>query len=1371
MNLDTLFDLITDPKWYNGTSLQLPCDAIDGNGSIYSLINTWCGNTLSITGIIQQPKKVNNTVPLSGVMSLLNVNNQVVNNIVFSIIDKNGQPAKEGDPALFIEFPLPGNWTFALSFPLLAETFFSNLNFQSSAFLLSSYEQKAGPVYPALKPGLNFSSASLFTNDGILGKVTSLLGTGQLISISGAIGILAGNIYNLNSLQPGIDISSPVQNIPLASFLTLPVSLACKTFIIEPSKEFSAELLLISQITIGTEPPIQVSVDISNLGKVLVFDAGTADFAQHTLEQLADFLNNAPVGEELKKYVKDLSKYVTLKGIRIYLTTSLINKNLSQAFSAVAVDIGTISEWDVLPGYFNLEKFDATFMVNNIVTNPQITTIVNGDVKLVDGIELLLSASFPDPSFDVQLEPDSTIQLSQLLKKFFPEASGFPDLVCNELDVSGTPGENIYALSAGFTGDWKINSGIREIKLVQAVLTLNYDESNSPSTSGSIDARAQFITDSKSESINEFDVTWAIPGNFQLQGNFPDIDLTKLAVEIVNEADLSLPADFPQLNLKNCQVTFAVLNPQGGNQPQGTEYDFSLTAEVDIDNTSLGLVFEIQKNDLGWGCITGIWTSNWQWSPAQQWPSVFGDILEGIAFSKTGLIISSIVNPSVTLKNPPSPIPATIGKGVTFFTSIDFGGSALKVLHKFFPDANGISFYAYLAIPLSNSEFIGQIGTPSATQKYSFDGLLFIISPANKSFSLQTGVTFSFTEIAGPNKGNTVKLDFVGGGTLNLEGEFDLYFVLRADVEMQNVEMVKRLQQYTNAKLAKQLNLARDSGPGWKDPLGLQGITIEDFWGEVGVSAEGELFFGFGGNVGIGETDPVELEMDLVGGVLDGGVPELNAFVFKLIETDKTKAIQLTSLIQEFTTLNVSWVPVLNGISFKEFQLYIVLDPNGWINPATHTLYNMGFYSSGDIIFYGFEAVFDIEIYFNTGIKASGYVNKPLSLAGGLVTLSNAQADKGPYGLIDTTAINSPDPDKPYLILSGSITVLGISDTLYAYIKEGSFYIDMTLHQYIFTEHLICSLHYSGSSFSFFGSVGGSIGLHVNTPDVVEGGLTIIPALKIDFDLDLTCSLSINPGFQFNVSGSFSFGTLTLTVDFNLIDITSWNDLKDDLEDFFEKYPKELFRDLLDKMNVKKWIDALKQGLFNVGEDVTTILHQYYQVSAELAAELLNDLNWAAEDIEDALENVWGKSKKEAEKIVSEISNFCSVISSYGLLNFSGLLTVRPDVEMLQSLSNLPGAQEMLYRYYLCQNEINAICSTDAVVRKRLVRMLQDHLPGKNETTPAIEDIITLMNIIQKKGTSKLQNNLDSLITLLRRYRKDTYIAFMTKMQVPGYNE
>lgn len=1363
MTLDKLYDILSTAPVFNGTTLDLPADALDTTGPVEKLISTWMGSNMTVSKMTAPPQKNSNNITLSGHMDLLNVKDQPVTTIVFSIIDGNGNPVADGSPALYIDFPLPAAWNFTTSFPLLSDGSFSQLTFGQSHFLLSSYAKAAAAPYSQLSPGLNFYSGALQTTSGLLEIVASLLGGGTSTTISGPIKIISGTINDLPNLQPGIIITTPTTNIGL-QFLTLPVYLQCSTAIVPPATELAEFINLCTQVTIGQAPPIQVSVEISNPGKLLVFEAQLGAAVTYGLQELASFLNNAPVGDELKKYIKDLSNLVTLKAIRLYFATNLINQSPLKAFSAIAVDIGSVSEWDILPGYFDIKTFDATFMVNSITTSPSVTTFVNGMALLVDKVNVMVSANFPEPSFDAQLYDGSTINLTQLFTKFYPAASGFPVLICNELDVSGTPGDKNYSLQAGFTGDWKINAGIREIKLKEANLSLDYDGKATPSTTGTINAIADFLPATGTDPIAEFMVNWDIRKSFQLIGKFPEINLTQLAKDIVGVVNLSLPSGFPQLDLKNTTVTFTVTNANGGNQPTGTAYDFNITSTVQINGTDIGLLFEIQKNDQGWGCLAGVWTQNWSWSPAQQWPGTFADIFKNINFTKSGLLISSLDNPAVQWDNPPSTIPKTIGKGLTFFTTIAFTGDLKKTLNNFFPNADGINLYAYVADPLSNSQFIATIGAPSQTNKYSFIGLQLIISPATKSFSLQTGVKFTFTEIAGPNKGKDVELTFIGGGTLNLEGEFDLYFVLKAQSDQINQRNVQQMQLHTHRRLVRRMltSVAPPvKSPGWKDPLGLEGITIENFWGEVGVTLAGELMLGFGGNVAIGSTNPVELELALVGGI-EVEIPVLNAFVFKLIEQDKSKAIFLTDLIKEFTTLDLSWIPVLNSIGFREFQLYIVLDPAGWRNPATGTQYQMGFYASGDILFYGFEAVFDIAIYFSTGIKASGYINKPLSLANGLFKLSDASGEKGPYGLIDTTFLTSPQPGKPYLTLSGSVTLLGFTNTLYAYISSNEFTFETSTNLLnVFKTNMVCRLGNTNGSFNFYGSIGGSIDLSFHTSPVIVDDITIIPDIDINIKLDMSVTVSINPGFMFEVKGSFAFGSLTLTVDLKL-EINSWSELKDALIKYFIKYPKQLFRDLV--ADVKKWIAAFKQGLFALAEDVAKILYNVFNVIASLAVELLKFIGWGIMAIIDALVAIWGMALAAAERLVGDILAFCSISNANQLVSSPTVFTARPDIELLQELVTAPRAQPLLYHYYMNQSLINKVCSHDKVVRARLHRLLNESTGPDADDMLVVEEIITLLHAIAQGGGPGAADELEPLLAELRPWRRNNYVQFLKAM-------
>jgi hypothetical protein len=280
----------------------------------------------------------------------------------------------------------------------------------------------------------------------------------------------------------------------------------------------------------------------------------------------------------------------------------------------------------------------------------------------------------------------------------------------------------------------------------------------------------------------------------------------------------------------------------------------------------------------------------------------------------------------------------------------------------------------------------------------------------------------------------------------------------------------------------------------------------------------------------------------------------------------------------------------------------------------------------------------------------------------------------------------------------------------------------------------------------------------------VKGGVTLIPAIDIDISFDLSVTVSINPGFSFSVQGSFGWGSQTFTAGFTL-QINSWSDLKKALIDFFVKYPEQLFRDLWN--DVKKWAQALKDGLFTAVEDVAKVLKNAYNVVATEAVKLLNFLGWGITAIIKALVSIWGLVLSEAEKLVGQIIDSCSVFNANQIAKVPTVYTVRPDMEMLQELTMAPGAQNMLYHYYMNQQLITEACKKDPVVQSRLHRMLEETTGEGAADMPVVEEIITLLHTIRKSDTVKAGDDLEPLLAELRPYRNSNYAQFMQAMQQP----
>lgn len=1228
MNVDALFSTLTNPAYFQTGTLTLPSGAF-GEGGFDTLASDWFPmNQLVITQIAAAPTKSGNTVVVSGQMNFLGVANQAVKTVVFFLVDGNGNPSDSGDPEVFIDFPLPVQsqfrlpWVFSTSFPKLAGSPLDQLTFLDSAsFLLSSAALTAtqaatvaGQGYPAVAAGLNFHSGSLITTTSLYADIQPLLGTAATLTVGGPITILSGSAQAPDTLVPGITISS---SPPIAApFLGADVVLQ----IVNPwdqtkITQLDPALLIAIVVQIKTGVPITLSADFANLGKVLVLEADVGDAVTYGLTELSSWLGNAPFGQVFSAYSFSLPDAVTVQNLRLYINLRMLSQDAGKSLSAVSITLGTVAgkSWEIVKDYFTVDGISVSFMLNNPLGTQDLITSVLGKVTL-DGVELEAFGSFPDTSFG--LSTSQPVDLTQVFSGLGVDVSGFPDLVLNNFYVEATPEDGPYSVSMDVSSDWRIDVGLRDIELTQAGLTLQYVKSDSPSISGQALAIATLVPKDGGGDLNvpEFEVNWNIPGKFVLQGTFPDISLSDLATAIAAAADLSLPSDFPDLQLTNSTLSLTVSDLTGGNQLTGTTYDFLLETTVSLGSQSgLTFVAQVLKSPTGTGFAAGIWTDDWQWSPAdfQPWNDIFGTILSGITFERSGLVVSSLDNAQIVFSGAPSDLPQTVKKGLTFFTEIGFGTSPLKTLVNFFGNQSGLQLYAYLADPLVNSQFIAKIGDSTTTNKYAFTGLEVIVSPASESFSLQAGVSFTFNDVGG----NQTTLTFIGGGTISLTGAFDLYFILKGD----------------GGNPLPGSGQPPSTSPGWQNPLGISGLTINNFWGEIGVEVEGDLILGFGGDIIVKD---VELDLALVGG-FEADVPFIDVFQFGVSPDSPGSKVSITDLISSFTQLDLGWVPILSALELKEFFLAVVLDPNGWRNPVTQTLWLPGFYCSGDVTFYGFEAIFDIEIIFERGIKASGSINEPLVLGGGVFKLADASGTKGPTGMIDTLDLSGPGSNT-YLQLSASLTLLAMTDTITATVTNDGWNFNWRSSDFIFTDVVTCSL--SGGDFA--ASTSGDLSLDINTGSGVNlNGFEIIPSLDFTMGLSLNVTIDINPGFQFNVAGGFEFGGEDLTVSVGL-DITSWSDLESALITYFEQNPEILFNDLI--TNPEKWAKALAAGAFTVATDVVQLLSQAFQVADHVAAQILDDIGMPGEQIINGLVQWWGVTEEVAEDILDGIEN-CSI--------------------------------------------------------------------------------------------------------------------------------
>jgi hypothetical protein len=1197
--------------------------------------------------------------------------------------------AESGDAHIFVKFKLvgdvqgPADWRFSKSFPSLPKVvdwdktyddpltpLLDSLPIYNSYFVLTSRAGREPEFKVPLEPGTNFVSHIRPT--AAVGVVKSIFGSTDPFTIYGPVRLPLQTETTLalkplqypwerEGVEPGIGLKADLQLSKEVGPLKLEdVNLHIYS---PPSEEWMAAnqtfkplMAYTGSLSIGGEGGVRVDVvaPMELNGNELLLLGNFEGVSLGRLAQLADLAGGGDLLSELPEQLK--------KPVETLAAIELLHAGVSLTFSEQGLDLGWTTftvgfrdlKWQVWEDHFEVTGLACRFEVTNPfpalkpggTSNPANATrfdvTVYGSMAF-EGVPVNVFASSRD-GFTVyaELAEKQTIPLRQLMETYVPGVPPPSDLTVNTFAVSVAPFKQ-YSLALALAQQpdpWIIDTGVQQLAVSDVTLAVSYPKGGP--VAGSFGGTVAF------GQIATMTMRYDIPGNIVVRAVLPEIKLTELAREAAGAASLSLPPGFPDLVLKDSEVTFSRREARAGGQTStggqgtsgtqpsaGASYDFRLATLVALDGSSgLSLMAEVVKTPTETGFVAGIWTTNWAWSPADLpgWKDSFGLILGGITFQRSGIVISTLKQYSPALQGAPASLPQTIKKGLTFFTEIDFGHSPLAVLKNFFGGASTVKLYALIADPLDESMFVGLIGD-STTTGYGFIGLRVTISPATKSFAMQTGVSFTFTDVTG----DRVTLTFIGGGMVNMAGDFNLFFILKAD-EVETADESEMLQ-------TTQAGGPPARSPGWKDPLGIKGLTIENFWGQIGAGPKG-LQLGFGGTIDIQD---VRLELALVGG-FQGNVPYVSVFKFEIGASSPGQSIKITDLVKKFTTYDISWVPLLDQIALKEFMVAVVLEPLGWTNPATLEVYLPGFYTSGDVLFFGFELVFNISIYFQKGIKAWGYVDKALVLGDGVFVISAADnLEKGPYALIDTLALTTASPTNEYIRLSGEVKLLGMSALIDAAVTNDGWAFRWKARQFIFEQEVICLLSVKDKKFR--ASARGSLDLDVDTKSpVTVAGVEIIPRIKFSLHIALGIEVAVNPGFRFAVTGEFAFGGQSLSVTLEL-NIRSWDELADALKRYFEDYPKELFNDLVN--SAEKWAKAVGEKLIQVAGDAAQILKDAYGVVSQEAAKLLKEMGYAAEQAVEALKRVWDVSEEEARKLINaawETAKKCATTTAAALM-------------------------------------------------------------------------------------------------------------------------
>jgi len=1081
------------------------------------------------------------------------------------------------------------------------------------------------------------------------------------------------------------------------------------------------------QVTLGitaeiviAQTKVPVFIDLSMLpGAVPV----VVDVSKLSLVQLAD-LAAVTGGHDLSsalpsKDVFDPGQYLSLQTLTFVLDPA------TPALLSAAFTMGTIKSWPITNG-LSAGPVILTFMVD--IGTGQIFAGLTGDIGF-NGGTLRLGAAYPGFIFSGGLTDGSTVDLSALIGKLLTGGPVQPKLILDRLDFIVSPlNGGSFSLTTELTGDWSTPVGPATLALTRAGLQLDRQPGGNAGggTSGSIMAQAQLTPPGVIGQPVTFDGSWTLPGTFALTGKFPEIHLTELA----RFSGIPVPDGVPEIDLT--AGTAAIVLDTGTG-----DYMLGLAAQASANGTALGgATFVVRRTPTAFGFLVGIVVAD-GWTPAQTWPElrdVFGDL----TVSKAGVLVSTLPAGSAinlpALKNLPS-LPATAPAGFAFFCSLALQGPALGWMAGLFGENTTLDLLAIVNTSApAQSSFVAALRSHAVNNQITWTELSVAIQPATTTFTIRAAATFQFPD-APP---------------LQLSGEGSV----------------------TLSPLSATLSVGVKD---WTHPFGIQDLVIREFALQIGWKDGAELTIGALGSFVIGIA-PRAFVMTVSIEIIDFEAP--GALVFELDKPDKTNPLKLTDIIEQFTSLELSSVPVLNAIAFGFLKFAVVDDPAGF--KLDGYTYPPGIGVAADILLWDWEATFSIVVNASTGIYAKGQINKPITV-GPIFTLSDSTGKTGPSGLIDTSKLPSRTDQQalalrrdwlfaggvdPYFTLDGKVSLLGIETVVKAQAAGQTFDFDLSWSFLgAVTATLQCHL---ADATHFSAAAGIKFGLDVTLGPYSVFGIPLIPEVHIQTpDAALMVGLAINPQVivQLSLGLSYTWAGSPYQMGFTLsvADIASkLTELWPAVKAWMIANAKQVFNEALS--SAEKWIELLLGPFAVLAADIGLVaeaLATFFGVIAADAAALLIRLGYAFMEIVDALVQFFKMLFDDALHLVESLMGDCGMETAEDQAYGAGPGYTMRDIAF--ELTRSSAGQHLLELYYSHQAELTELLAPHPYLHDMLRSFATS--PQRARDTRLMADVaVKALFLIAPDASPRLRADADEMIAALMRYRDMTVPAVLAEL-------
>ncbi|HJQ26142.1 MAG TPA: hypothetical protein VKA60_19650 [Blastocatellia bacterium] len=803
MTIDQIYATLTSPAYLHDNTLTLPDSAL-GSGDIQALIDAYLpGDALVINDADIEQATTSVTVKgTGGVAPFTGMQIEAT----FSV-SEDGSEAEVAMTATVGQ-----GWTFAKSFPALADSFYAGMQFDSaSKFYFNSYA-----VPDVAPPGLSFDGTLPLS--GYMAALTWLFSGQTSLTVQGPIALV--------NQVPQMTLVAPLGQAIQIGYFEAPVQFTLSSEAINTDPPGSAplaytEIGLQSDIAFRTpDTAVVLPVSAAYLGSdaLLVFDLDLENIISAALSELESLMNGTPLSGVLPPgWSSDFP--ISLTGFEIVVDPD------SKQLITVTTGVATNQSWVVVPNLFAVEQVGLDFTLLDPLAQAGTSAValgLYGQVRIGSTGVMLIEGGYPNFSLSGQLDAGTKINLKELAEYFLGSLPDVPTIEVAELEfyIDALNGE--YEGSAMVVSDWTIALGSTELAIREVSFSIAYTK----------DGTTAMIGGELGIGSATIDVVWNLPGDIQFTGELPAISLTEL-IQTFSSQPLAYP--LPDFQLVN-SVLFIEEDFSTGN------FYLALGTSVTYNNVDWG-DFEIEfiNTNVGTGFAFGfVLPQSWTLADLSQELAS----LAWLQFRNLSLIVATVDDPTFSFRSIsteavafPTQMPSTtqpgVQAGMQFYAELLLQGGALDTVSRLLGDSTSLRL----------SGVIPAKGYSYAKLTAALDGAFHLIGDYVVLNNLY--LTIQLPSL----------IDF------HVEMMFTLFgstFTLVGDIALQGEEV----------------DFALSTKTPWVNPFGIQGLTIVNMGVEFSLGAM--ITFSLGGRIYIGSgASQIDVEVGGEFNVDEEGIPDV----------------------------------------------------------------------------------------------------------------------------------------------------------------------------------------------------------------------------------------------------------------------------------------------------------------------------------------------------------------------------------------------------------------------------------------------------------------------------------------------------------------